>query len=313
MIMNMNVVMAALVYASSLIMLALSFTLTYTYTRAPNYTIGPVMAIGAYIGFTNTKLLGYPVYLGLPIAFIACSILSSIIYTTIIQPLIRRKRSEILITLATLGVGLVLTGLLEVYAFWVRDTLELYAFSFLLKEYDFHVGVIPGVFLISSFMVFILAVSTRYVRKTSFGVFYRALLENDMLFQVQGLNPERYLVIYWGFAGGFAGFSGALMSLWFKTTPLLGPCIMTSIIAASLVGGFDNLRGAFIGGLFVGFSDIVLTILGQSVFGVWVGTYRPLLSMGFLVLFLLFRPQGILGMRVNDIKYSQKQRALSFL
>ena len=73
--MNMNVVMAALVYASSLIMLALSFTLTYTYTRAPNYTIGPVMAIGAYIGFTNTKLLGYPVYLGLPIAFIACSIL----------------------------------------------------------------------------------------------------------------------------------------------------------------------------------------------------------------------------------------------
>jgi len=294
----MNVVMAALVYASSLIMLALSFTLTYTYTRAPNYTIGPVMAIGAYIGFTNTKLLGYPVYLGLPIAFIACSILSSIIYTTIIQPLIRRKRSEILITLATLGVGLVF-----------RDTLELYAFSFLLKEYDFHVGVVPGVFLISSFMVFILAVSTRYVRKTSFGVFYRALLENDMLFQVQGLNPERYLVIYWGFAGGFAGFSGALMSLWFKTTPLSGPWIMTSIVAASLVGGFDNLRGAFIGGLFVGFLDIVLTILGQSVFGVWVGTYRPLLSMGFLVLFLLFRPQGILGMRVNDIKYSQKQRA----
>jgi branched-subunit amino acid ABC-type transport system permease component len=305
--MNMNVVMAALVYASSLILLALSFTLTYTYTRVPNYTIGPVMAIGGYIGFTNTKLLGYPVYLGLPIAFIACSILSSIIYTTIIQPLIRRKRSEILITLATLGVGLALTGLLEVYAFWVKDTLDLWAVSFLLKEYDFHVGVVPGVFLVSSFMVFSLAVSTRYVRKTSFGVSYRALLENYILFQVQGLNPERYLVIYWGFAGGFAGLTGALMSLWFKTTPVMGIWIMTPILAASLVGGFDNLKGAFIGGLFVGFSDIVLTILGQSVFGVWFGAYRPLLSVGFLVLFLLFRPQGILGMRVNDIKYSQKQ------
>ncbi len=305
--MNMNVVMAALVYASSLIMLALSFTLTYTYTRAPNYSVGPVMAIGAYIGFTNTKLLGYPVYLGLPIAFIACSILSSIIYTTIIQPLIRRKRSEILITLASLGVGLALTGLLEIYAQWVRDTLDLWAFSFLLKEYDFHIGAIPGVFLVSSFMVFSLAVSIRYVRKTSFGLSYRALLENYMLFQVQGLNPERLWAIQWGLAGGFAGLTGALMSLWFKTTPVMGSWIMTPILAASLVGGFDNLRGAFIGGLFVGFSDIVLTMLGQHVVGVWVGAYRPLLSMGFLVLFLLFRPQGILGMRINDIKHSYKQ------
>lgn len=299
-------VMAALVYASSLIMLALSFTLTYTYTRAPNYTIGPIMAIGAYIGFTNTKLLGYPVYLGLPLAFITCSAISSILYVTIFQPLIRRKRSEVLITLASLGVGLALTGLLEVYAFWVRDALGLWSFSFLLKEHDFHVGVVPGVFLVSSFIVFSLAFSIRYVRKTRFGVSYCALLENDVLFQVQGLNPERFLIVYWGLAGGFAGLTGALASLWFKMTPAIGTWIMTTIIAASLVGGLDNIRGAFIGGLLVGFTDIALTTLGQSIVGVWIGEYRPFLAMIFLVLFLLFKPQGILGMRINDTRHSNK-------
>ena len=132
--MNMILIMAALVYASSLIMLALSFSLTYTYTRAPNYTIGSIMTIGAYIGFTNTKLLGYPVYIGLPIAFITCSALSSTIYVLIIQPLIRRKRGTVLITLATMSIGIALTGLTEVYAYWIRDALKLWGFSFMLKE-----------------------------------------------------------------------------------------------------------------------------------------------------------------------------------
>ncbi len=283
--MNMILIMAALVYASSLIMLALSFSLTYTYTRAPNYTIGSIMTIGAYIGFTNTKLLGYPVYIGLPIAFITCSALSSTIYILIIQPLIRRKRGTVLITLSTMSIGLVLTALTEVYAHWIRDELKLWGFSFLLKEYDFHVGSLPGVFLVSSLMVFSLAVSTRIMRKTSVGVSYRALYENEVLFQVQGLNPEHFWILYWGIAGGFAGLSGALMSLWFKSTPAMGPWMMTTIIASSLVGGLDNLRGAFIGGLLVGFTDIAFTTWGQSIIGVWIGEYRPFLSMIFLVFF----------------------------
>ena len=66
-------------------------------------------------------------------------------------------------------------------------------------------------------------------------------------------------------------------------------------MAGSLLGGFTNIYGAVIGGATVGLSEIMLTTWGQAWIGTWVGEYRPLVPMLFLVVVLLFEPEGLDG------------------
>ena len=71
--------------------------------------------------------------------------------------------------------------------------------------------------------------------------------------------------------------------------------MITSIMAGSLLGGFENVYGAIVGGATVGLAEILLTYGGQLVFGTWFGEYRPLVPMVFLVIILLIEPRGLQG------------------
>ena len=55
------------------------------------------------------------------------------------------------------------------------------------------------------------------------------------------------------------------------------------------------MYGSVIGGAVIGISEIMLTTWGQALIGVWVGEYRPLIPMIFLVTILLIEPRGLQG------------------
>ena len=294
--MNVNLWMAALTYASSIILLSLGFSLTYQSTKAPNFTIGSIMAIGSYVAYTVTRVWNFPVYMGLPLSIIVGFFVSSGIYIIVIKPLMKRNRDPVLITLALIGLGEVLTGLTRIYAEWIKEVIHFWAATVLLKEYDFYIGSVPGIFFVFTAIAFLTYILwSKIYSGNSFGSAYRATVENSELIMVQGVNPDKIWLLVWGFSGGLACLAGFLSPLWFKSTPVMGSWIMTPIIAASLLGGLDTRRGFFIGGLIVGVSDIMLTVWGQERIGVWFGDYRQLISMTILVLVLRFRPQGLLG------------------
>lgn len=299
--------MAAITYAASIILLSLGFSLTYQSTEAPNFTIGPIMAIGSYIAYTVTRIWSTQVYLGIPLAFILGFLVSSGIYILVVKPLMKRKRGPVLITVALIGMGLVLTGFVEIYAYWIQEVIHFWPFSVLLKEYDFTIGTVPGIFLVFTAITFLIHILwSRAYSRNQFGSAYRAVVENPELVMVQGLNPDRVWLLVWGFSGGLSCLAGYLSPLWFKSTPEIGPWIMTPIMAASLLGGLYNRRGYFIGGLIVGVLDIMLTVWGQLAIGVWFGDYRQLISMAILVLVLRFRPQGLLGINKSPMLSSSR-------
>jgi branched-chain amino acid transport system permease protein len=92
-----------------------------------------------------------------------------------------------------------------------------------------------------------------------------------------------------------ACLSGAMIPMWFMSTPQSGAMIITSIMAGSLLGGFESVYGAVIGGAIVGISEIMLTTWGQAILGPWVGEWRPIVPMIFLVAILLIEPEGLEG------------------
>ncbi len=162
----------------------------------------------------------------------------------------------------------------------------------------------PGIFIISIALSIGSVIALHYLlTRTKMGIAMRATAEDPELASVLGINTERIQVFSWFLTGGLACLAGAMIPLWFQSTSQTGSALITSIMAGSLLGGFTNIYGAVIGGAIVGLSEIIMTYWGQSLIGTWVGEYRPILPMLFLVAVLLIEPEGLEGL-YNRIRSS---------
>jgi branched-chain amino acid transport system permease protein len=288
--------MASLVYASTVTLLSVGFTLTYLTAKVPNFAHGTYAGIGIYVSYTCTKILGYSPYIGFPFAFIIGGIASVIIYRLIISVLTRMGGGAIVLTISTLAIQIFLTAFIQIYAYWLRERYSTYAMQFMLKDNDFSFGGFPGIFIVSiSLTIFSVLILHFMLTRTKIGVAMRATAEDPELASVLGINIDRIQLFSWFLTGGLACLAGAMIPLWFQSSPNTGALIITSIMAGSLLGGFTSMYGSVIGGAIIGISEIMLTTWGSSLFGAWFGEYRPLVPMVFLVAVLLIEPQGLQG------------------
>jgi branched-chain amino acid transport system permease protein len=288
--------MAALVYASELTLLSIGFTLTYLTAKVPNFAHGTYAGVGIYVSYTFAKIWGLSPYYGFPVAFIVGGIVSVLIYKLVIGVLTNMGGGAIVLTISTLAIQIFLTAFIQIYAYYLRERFSTYAMAFLLKESDFKVAGFPGIFVVSLTLTVSLVLALHYMlTRTRIGVAMRATAEDPELASVLGINTDQIQLFSWFLTGGLACLAGAMIPLWFQSTPQSGAMIITSIMAGSLLGGFNSIYGSVIGGAIVGMSEIMLTTWGQALIGVWVGEWRPIIPMIFLVAVLLIEPEGLQG------------------
>jgi len=287
---------AALVYASELTLLSIGFTLTYLTAKIPNFAHGTYAGIGIYTVFTMNQVLGINPYLSLPVAFIIGGIFSMIVYKLVIGVLTNMGGGAIVLTISTLAIQIFLTACLNIYSYWLRSITNRYTTAFLLKEEDFRLAGFPGIFIVSTSLTVFLILTLHYMlTRTKIGVAMRATAEDTELASILGININQVQLFSWFLTGGLACLAGSMIPMWFQSGPNSGGMMITSIMAGSLLGGFDNIYGAVFGGVIVGMSEILLTTWGQSLLGAWVGEYRPLIPMIFLIAILLVEPRGMQG------------------
>jgi branched-chain amino acid transport system permease protein len=286
----------ALVYASELTLLSIGFTLTYITAKIPNFAHGTYAGVGIYLSFTFARVLKMSPYLGFPLAFLLGGIISILIYIFVINVLTKMGGGAIVLTIATQAIQIFLTAMINIYAYWARDVFTQYSTNFLLKEDDFEWLGFPGIFPVAiGISVIAVLVLHFLLSRTKIGVAMRATSEDAELSSVLGININQIQLFSWFLTGGLACLAGAMIPMWFQSSPTTGASIITSIMAGSLLGGFESIYGAIIGGFAVGLSEVLLTYVGTSLIGTWVGEYRPLVPMIFLVAVLLIEPRGLQG------------------
>jgi branched-chain amino acid transport system permease protein len=287
---------AALTFGSELTLLSMGFTLTYLTAKVPNFAHGTYAGIGIYVSFTISKIMGISPYLGFPISFIIGGVVSVIIYVLVIGALQRLGGGAIVLTISTLAIQIFLTGAIQIYAYWIFVRFNRYTMMFLLKDFDFKFAGFPGIFIVSVGLTLFSVITLHYMlTRTKIGIAMRATAEDPELASVLGINTNQIQLFSWFLTGGMACLAGSMIPLWFMSTSQTGALIITSIMAGSLLGGFESVYGAVVGGFVVGVSEIMLTVWGQELLGAWVGEYRPIIPMTFLVLVLLLEPQGLQG------------------
>jgi len=293
----------AIIFASLLALLSIGLTLTYLTTRVPNFAHASFATIGVYIALVVSRVWESTPYIAIPIAFVISGIVAIALYTFILKPLIRKGASQAIQMVATLAFDLIVIAMLNIFADYVVNTYQVTSREFTLRSYDVEFMGLPLIVFVAPITIAILAITLHIVlRKTKFGIAMRAATENSDLSGIVGINVKLIFGVAWLLGGGIAGIAGALMSLWFQGDPNLGPQLIPSVFAASIVGGFFSIYGAIAGGLLVGLTEVLGTRFLAGEFGSWLIAYRPLIPLVFIVVTLLLAPRGLAGINWSRLR-----------
>lgn len=130
--------------------------------------------------------------------------------------------------------------------------------------------------------------------RTRAGRGMRALAENRTTAMLMGVNVERMIQGTFLVAGILAGAAGVLLTSVYNTvTPFVGLNLSVKGITAITIGGMGNTYGAIVAGLLIGVLETLTVAYGSA-------SYRDALVFALLVLILMVRPQGLLGVRFPE-------------
>ncbi|HET6875383.1 MAG TPA: branched-chain amino acid ABC transporter permease [Acidimicrobiales bacterium] len=129
----------------------------------------------------------------------------------------------------------------------------------------------------------------RLVATTRLGRGIRAVAQDPETAILMGVNIDRIILYTFLIGGAMAGFASAMFDVHFSYTAFdIGQLNGIKAFTAAVLGGIGNLRGALLGGLFIG----LLEKYGASIFA---SQWENTVVFALLVIVLLFRPTGILG------------------
>jgi len=127
------------------------------------------------------------------------------------------------------------------------------------------------------------------VNYTKTGKAMRAVSFNLDAAKLMGINTDRIIALTFAVGSALAAAGGILVSLLYpKIDPLMGVMPGLKAFVAAVLGGIGNITGAMVGGLILGFAEVMAVGYGSS-------TYRDAIAFIVLVLILLFKPGGIMG------------------
>jgi branched-chain amino acid transport system permease protein len=118
----------------------------------------------------------------------------------------------------------------------------------------------------------------------------QATAQNPTVARILGVPVERMVLLTFVINAALAAIASLLISPIYLAKFSNGETLGLTAFVAAIVGGFNQVRGAIVGGLIVGVMDNLAAAYVSA-------AYRQALPLALLVLIILFRPQGLLGRR----------------
>ncbi len=267
---------------------ALGFTLVFGVLGVINLSHGAVFMVGAYAAVQVTTHFGLPLWASMLFAFVFCGIVGLLIDLLVLKPLRARNAPHLIPMIATIGVAIVLNNLVQ----GIFGAENLRFPSGLVSEDSLELGGIHmtalelGIVLLSFVLMGTLMLS---LKKTQLGRALRAIAESPKAASLLGINVEGLFYLTSFAAAGLGGVAGVLIGLYSNAIfPLMGQPMLHKGIAVIILGGMGDIRGAMLGGLFLGFAEVLsVAYIGSNM--------RDAVAFGLLFLVLLVRPKGLFG------------------
>ena len=284
-------------------LVALGYTMVYGIIELINFAHGDVFTLGAFIGLavmpvlglTESKSGGLGMLLPLLGVFVAAMLLCGLINVTIERVAYRPLRNAP--RLAPLITAIGMSSILEGAMFMWRGPFNLH-FPNLLPNPRLSLGGGAGIglkdLIVIVAAVVLLVALTLFINGSRLGKAMRATAQDRDAAQLMGIDINLTIATTFFIGAILAGAGGILYGLYFNNVDaFLGFRAGLIAFTAAVFGGIGNIPGAALGGLLIG----MLISFNDAYFA---SQWTEVLVFGILIVVLVFRPTGLLGMRVPE-------------
>jgi branched-chain amino acid transport system permease protein len=279
-----QIVINALVLGSLYACIAIGFSLVWGVLNVINLIHGSMIVLGAYLAWGLYQALAVSPWYVLPVAVPLFFVFGYLLQRLLLNRVIS---APVLVTLTlTFGLDLILNNAM-IY-FFKADYRKLTLKPPLGSVSLFGV-VVPVDRLIATVLALALT-GLLYIllRRSRVGRAIVAVRLDRDAAVLMGVDVKSIYAIAFGIGAALAGSAGVLMALIFPISALTSTAYLDKAFVVCVLGGLGSVSGALAGGL--------LLALAEGIGSATIGpAYATTLSFAMLIVFLLVRPQGLLG------------------
>lgn len=280
-----------IVIGSVYALVALGFALVYNTTRIFHMAYAVIYMFSAYMIFTFFRVLHYPLFLSFLVAIVLTIGLSLLIELVIYRPLHKRGASLNIIMISSIGVMIVVVNTIAMFygnetKIINPDISQSISIGNLILTYTQIAQLLISILLIAVFLLLL--------KFTKFGIKTRAMRDDEMLCKVFEMNIDGMRLSLFALSAFFAAVGGGLVAFDVGMDPYVGLPMFLNAVVALIIGGVGRFEAPVLGGFLIG----ILQALAVWAFS---SRWQDAVTFTLLILFLLVRPQGLLGEKQRTV------------
>lgn len=274
--------------ASLYVLAALGLALSFGLMRVINMAHGEILMLGGYLAWMAMTLVPGPLGLLVALAFalLGAGIFGGLLEVSLVSRLTARPLDTLL---ATWGVSLILQQL-------ARDLFGATGVSVTAPAW-LDGGITLAGLQLPSVRIFILVVAVAVLigmaailNFTRIGLLVRAVNQDRPTAAAMGVNVRFVDCFVFALGAGVAGLGGVVLALLGPVTPNVGQGYIVTAFLVVVLGGLGSIVGTTIAAVIIG----LITALSQIFVDV---SFAQVLTLLFVILFLQFRPQGVIAVK----------------
>lgn len=283
-----NGALSGLLYA----LIAMGFVVIYRASKVFNFAQGELVVFGGYMVWWTIIQMGLPLWVGLPIAFVASAIFGLLIERIFFARMVGESVfSMVMVTIGLLilirGVVLVIFGA-QVRAFPIIFPLEPLIFGDLVISRSMLYGGILTIFIGLGLSWFF--------NRTRAGLTMTAVAEDHQVAMSMGISVQRSIAFAW-ILGCVLATLGAMVHLSGRSINVMSSDIGLAALPVALLAGLESLGGLLLAGVLVGVIQGLASAYLDPIVGGSLGSVFPFIIM---LVVLLIRPTGMFGWKTIE-------------
>ena len=134
------------------------------------------------------------------------------------------------------------------------------------------------------------------IHRTKPGLAMRSISKDIETTRLMGVSVNKVIALTFALGSALAAASGIMWALRYpQIQPYMGIIPGFKAFIAAVFGGIGSIQGALLGGLILGFMEVMITAFFPNLSG-----YRDAFAFVLLIIILLWKPTGLLGERLEE-------------
>lgn len=281
----LQLILSGLAAGSIYALAAVGFTLLWQASQTINFAQGEFVMLPAFFVLVGMTVLGMPMWPSVLFALVVSLLILGVLFKKlIVEPML--PHGTLPLVIATVALGLLLKeSVKEFYGATAQPFPPVFP-----QTVHQIAGVSVSMQDVGNLIVSMLVIGALqlFLNRTRTGRCMQATAQNPQVAEILGVNIKRMVMYTFLINAALATVASVLISPIYLAKFSNGETLGVVAFTAAIVGGFNQIRGALVGGLLIGVLDNLSAVYISA-------QYRSAIPLILLIMILLLRPQGLLG------------------